>query len=336
VVIYFGDSELLQHRSWYKRVAKQFVLRRFFQQCQAFITIGDNNESYYAHYGVPRQKMFRGAYPVDVKRFAKALADPARPDRTEIRRRFQLPEDAVVAVFAAKLIPRKRPQDLIEAVTHLRRRGVPIGALMVGDGELRGHLEAQVEQRKLSDMVRFAGFINQHQIPVVLDCADILAITSELDPHPLAVSESLIVGHPIVASDRIGCVGISDSARPGVNALVYPCGDSLALADCLERLVSDHALRASMGKASRDLAPSQDMDTAVAAVLRALFSLRPKFDQLWSDIDAGAWKSITEHLRGLVAQGAAPSGSILASAHTTAEMIHGHRSHNWWRRLLYR
>src|SRR5262249_1853023 len=65
-VLYFGDSELLHHRAWPVRLAKAAVVRWFFRRCDAFLTIGDNNEAYYAHYGVPRGKMVRGACPVDV------------------------------------------------------------------------------------------------------------------------------------------------------------------------------------------------------------------------------------------------------------------------------
>ena len=42
---------------------------------------------------------------------------------------------------------------------------------------------------------------------------------SEKDPHPLAVTESMAAGNAVIASDRVGCVGPTDAARPGVNAL---------------------------------------------------------------------------------------------------------------------
>lgn len=288
----FGDSELLRPRAWWRRAAKQVVLRRWFARCDAFLTIGDNNEAYYARYGVPAEKMFRGACPIDVGRFQDAVAAADRPSRAEMRTRYGLPQDAVVVVFSGKLIPLKRPGDLVLAMAELGRRGIPACALFVGDGPLRPELEQQVQSLGLQDRVRFTGFVNQREIPLVLECADLLAVTSDRDAHPLAVTESMAVGHPVVVSDRVGCVGPTDSARPGVNATVYPVGQIDALADALQTLIQDGALRGRMGRASLELVQQQDVPVTVAAVLRALQSLRAKYARQWADVPEGWFKSL--------------------------------------------
>ena len=284
--IYFGDSELLHGRSWLRRAVKTPFVRHFFRQCDAFVTIGDNNEAYYRQYGVPDQKMFRGACPVDVERFRNALQDPERPSRAAMRDRYGLPADATVAIYSAKMIPKKRPLDLVEAIGTLRDRGISVYALMLGDGPLRGSVAQRISDLGLEELVRLTGFVNQREIPLVLDAGDILAMTSEIDPHPLSVTESMIVGHPIVASDRIGCVGPTDSARPDVNALVYPVGNVAALADCLGRLATDEDLRHRMGEASRELAASQDVPVTVDAVLLAIRHLQVDFAEPWHDVSS--------------------------------------------------
>ena len=293
-VLHFGDSELLRPRSLVRRVAKHLVLRYFFRRCDAFITIGDNNEAYYARYGVPGSKMFRGACPIDLQRFRQTLAAPDRPSRGEMRARFGLPADAVVAVFSGKMVPIKRPGDLVEAVGRLRDRGVGLHALFVGDGPLRSELEAQVRACRLENEIRFSGFVNQRDIPLVLEAGDLLAIPSERDAHPLAVAESMAVGHPIVASDRVGCVGATDSARPGVNALVYPMGDTRALAKALEQLVRDGELRRRMGQASLELVAGQDVSAAVGAVLRAVGALHHRYKQPWNEVPEAFFRGLDE------------------------------------------
>jgi glycosyltransferase involved in cell wall biosynthesis len=304
-VVYFGDSELLHQRSWFVRLAKAALVRWFLRRCDAFITVGDNNEAYYAHYGVPRSKMLRGCYPVDVKRFVEALADPDRPLRAEVRRRYGLPEDAVVVLFLGKMIPIKRPADLLEAVGLLRQQGVGVHALFVGDGPLRPNLEQQTRDRGLGDLVRLSGFVNQREMPLVLDCADVLAMTSEKDPHPLAVTEALITGNAVVASDRVGCVGPTDTVRPGINGLVYPCGNVPALAAALRQLVEDEPLRRRMSEASRLLAPTQDVDVAVSAVLEAILRLRPRFALPWRDVGESVFEGIRRHAHTLAPAGVA-------------------------------
>ncbi|MCU0872329.1 MAG: glycosyltransferase family 4 protein [Pirellulaceae bacterium] len=296
----FGDSELLRPRSLWRRLAKQLVLRRLFRRCDAFITIGDNNEAYYAQYGVPYTKMFRGACPIDVRRFQDAVTADDRPSRAQMRAKFGLPEQGVVVVFSGKLIPLKRPGDLVQAIAELQRRGVDAYALFVGDGPLRAELQAQVEAAGLARRIRFAGFVNQREMPLVLECGDVLAVTSDRDAHPLAVTESMAVGHPVIVSDRVGCVGPSDSARPGVNSLVYPVGQVAALADALQSLVGDAELRARMSRASLELVKHQDVPVTAAAVLGALRSLKPRYARQWADIPDTWWEALDGRTRDAV------------------------------------
>lgn len=283
-VIHFGDSELVRPRSMPRRVLKNLIVRHFFRRCDAFITIGDNNERYYEHYGVPRNKMFRGACPIDVNRFRESVRQAGTNARKEIRQRFGIPDEAVAAVWSAKMIGLKRPGDLVEAIAQLR--DMPVHAIFLGDGPLRQELENRVRRDSLERRVHFAGFVNQRDIAVMLSAGDLLAITSDRDAHPLAVAESLTVGHPIVASDRIGCIGPTDSARPGVNALVYPVGDTAALARALARIASDQGLRGRMSRASWELAMSQDVSVTVRAVLQAVRSLRERFADRWEEASA--------------------------------------------------
>jgi glycosyltransferase involved in cell wall biosynthesis len=93
---------------------------------------------------------------------------------------------------------------------------------------------------------------------------------SEKDPHPLAVSEAMAVGNAVVASDRVGCVGPTDAARPGRNALTYACGDISSLTARLRTLATNGELRESMRRESWDLAMSQDVQAAAGAVIAFL------------------------------------------------------------------
>jgi glycosyltransferase involved in cell wall biosynthesis len=122
----------------------------------------------------------------------------------------------------------------------------------------------------LEERIQMTGFVNQFELPRVLWSGDILAMCSERDPHPLAVSEAMAVGNAIVASDRVGCVGPTDAARPGRNVLTYPCGNIDTLAVRLQTLATDSAQRESMRRESSDLAQTQDVQAAVGAVLKFL------------------------------------------------------------------
>jgi glycosyltransferase involved in cell wall biosynthesis len=268
-VIYFGDSELLRARPLVSRILKRIFLPWFFRRCDAFITIGDNNETFYRHYGVPSERFSRGACPVDLSRFF-AAASASFAERREVRMRYQLPHDAFVVLFSGKIEAQKRPLDLVQAVASSECRKANVHALFIGDGPLRKKTEERARELGISSNVTVTGFVNQSEMPHTMLAGDALAVVSERDAHPLAVTEALAIGLPVVVSDRVGCVGPTDSARPDVNAIVYPCGDTHSLAASLVRLAGVPELRQSMATASRKLAATQDLPVTVNAVLAAL------------------------------------------------------------------
>lgn len=301
LLVHFGDSELLHRRSRVKELVRRPLLRWHFSRCGAFVTIGDNNEAYYRAYGVPAEKMYRGAYPVDVGRFASALADPERPSRTAVLERYGLDSGDVVAVMLGKLEPRKRPLDLVGATAIARRQGRQISALFVGDGEQRAAVLDRASGEGIARHVAVTGFVNQRELPAVLRAADVLVTASDFDPHPLAVSEAMAVGLPIVASDLVGCVGRTDAARPGVNALVFRCGDVCDLASKLTVLCDDGVLRSRMAAESTRLALTQDLDATVQGTLRAILGSRARAGDLWSDVSTESFEVMSRRLQEIAA-----------------------------------
>ena len=269
-VLYFGDSELLAPRGWKSRLLKRLVLPKFFSRCNRFLTIGDNNESYYRHSGVPEDRMIRGSFPVDVARFRSAVDALSAADRTELRQHYGLHPEAFVVLFLGKMIDIKRPLDLVRAIDQLYGRLPHVQAMMLGSGPLESAVRDEVENRNLKDRVILPGFVNQSEMPRLLWLGDCLAMCSEKDPHPLAVTEAMSVGNAVIASDRVGCVGPTDAARPGENVLVYPCGDVDALAKQIERLANDPEMQKRFRARSIELAATQDTLVMVKAVLSAM------------------------------------------------------------------
>ncbi|MDB4990630.1 MAG: hypothetical protein JWN04_5808 [Myxococcaceae bacterium] len=265
-----SDSELVHSRPLPVRVAKRLVLPAIYRAVTGFLTIGDNNELYLRHYGVDRQQMFRSPYPTDDALFLATRSKLAEVRRAR-RKALGIDESAFVSVFVGKLIDRKRPADLI-AATRLsaKRTGLPMIALFVGDGALRDSLEAQVAAEAAGESVRFAGFINQTDLPSMYAAADVVAHPADNDPHPIAVTEGVLMGLPVVVSDRIGSVGPTDTVRPQQNGYVFPTGDVSAFAAALGELATDPLLRQRMGEASRRIAAEMGMDASVQGYLRAV------------------------------------------------------------------
>lgn len=268
-VILTGDSELLHQRSAAKRLAKKVILPRLFKRVDVFVDYGERNREYYRHYGVSDTRMVPGGYPLDVARFHRARTGFTPQLRSELQARYGLAPQVLTVLWAGKFIPAKRPLDLIRAIALVKASKRDVQVLFVGSGPLQGEMERLIAAEGLGGRVKLAGFVNQAEMPRVLCLGDLLAMTSEKEPYGLAIPEAMAVGNAIVASDRVGCVSDSGVARPGVNTLVYPCGDVPALAAAIAALASEPDRLAGMQRESGKLAWQQDCAVVATAVREA-------------------------------------------------------------------
>jgi glycosyltransferase involved in cell wall biosynthesis len=268
-VIFFSDSNVrtAHAKPTWKLALKRLWVRTFFRGVDTFLTPGNSNMDYLHLYGVGRERMRLCPLPVDVKRFRSEAGILGTESRAELRKRFRLEADDFVVTFSGKLVERKRPQDLADAVRTLGDPGVK--ALFVGCGPLEEEL-----RRRSGEFVRLTGFVNQLEIPRILALGDLGVMPSGYDPHPLAVTESLALGVPVLVSDLIGCHGPDDALRNGENGYVYPCGDIAALAELIGRLKNDRELLARLQERARELIHSQTPQAAKEAVLDCLERLK--------------------------------------------------------------
>ncbi len=130
---------------------------------------------------------------------------------------------------------------LLRAAALLRGRGVDVELLVLGDGPDRLRLEALAGE--LGAPARFAGWVEQ-PFERVAQC-DIAALSTRREGLPRFLVEAQALGLPVVASDAPGC---ADAVAVGETALLAPPGDAKAMAEALERLVRDAALRRRMGE----------------------------------------------------------------------------------------
>src|SRR5580700_7504923 len=277
-LLIYSDSNAKTIPTWWKRPIKELVVRQFYDYVDAALFVGDNNRDYHLRYGVPPDRLFQGVLPIQRDRLMQAVPDIDK-NRRELRYKLGIPADSFVVLFCGKFTPRKRPLDLVRAVHALARKGLPVWALLVGEGEDRSLIEDFCAKNGVNNIV-LTGFVNQSVIPRYYACADILAVTSVIDPHPLVVTESSAFGLPIIASDGVGCIGPQDTAQPDRNALVYPAGDARRLTDCIELLWRERDLYTRMAAESSRIAQSQDVSVAaqqLALAVRTLHKLGPRY-----------------------------------------------------------
>ena len=263
-----SDSELRQARSGTRHAVKKMALPIVLKQFSAFLTVGDCNEDYYRHYGVPEQRLFRSPFTIDEALYRGARSDRTQR-RTEARARYGIDDGDLVFLTVGKINERKRSADVVAVARRLRgETSPPIRFLLAGNGALMDELSEEIEREKLP--VTMAGFVNVDVLPDLYAAADAILHPSSKDPHPLVMSEGACLGLPLLISDRVGAAGPTDIARPGENAMIFPCGDVEAICQAVQMLANDAALRQTMANRSVGIFEELDMERSVQGVVDAL------------------------------------------------------------------
>lgn len=269
-VLLSADSSLLFRRAAWKQLLKDMLLPWFLRLFHGVISTGDNNTAYFQHYGIKSERIFRCPFTVD-----EALLGRARNEkpalRDQVRAKYAIADDEIVLLFVGKLASWKRPQDLLDALELAQAKlglSVKLAAFFAGNGVMRDELEAQAKSKKLRAI--FAGFINVDVLPSIYAMADVLVFPSEREAYGLSAREAIFLGLPLVVSDQIGCIGATDAARPGYNALVYPSLNADLLARAIVSLISNPQELKAMAKASLSVAAEMGQDKSVAGFLAAV------------------------------------------------------------------
>lgn len=264
-----SDGSLHSGTGALKGWLKTIVLPTVFRQYSAFLCIGDTNERYFETFDVPRARIFR--VPIMVDEGFWTYRDQRGTARASMRAELELNENDLAVLFVGKLISRKRPGDLLEALKQLAQLPATVKrvrVLFAGDGELRAELETVAVRARLP--ANFLGFVNIDRLPAYFCAADVLVHPAEIEVFGVIVLEAAISGLPLVLSDRVGAIGPTSIARPGENTLVYPCGDVGHLARLLARLANEPETLMRLAEASRSIAADHDGCVSVAGTLAAI------------------------------------------------------------------
>ncbi len=185
-----------------------------------------------------------------------------------LRERFGIPADAPLLVNVGALTPQKDHAGLLAAMAELRRAVPDARLLIVGEGFLRGDLEALRARLHLQDHVLMPGFLDD--VAAALAAADLFVLSSDNEGMARALIEAAASGLPAVATDVSGS---RLAVREGINGRVVPPRRPGALVAAIGEVLSLPAAdRQQMGEAARRLA-EQRFDQArmldeVEAVLR--------------------------------------------------------------------
>jgi len=167
---------------------------------------------------------------LDLTPFVEAQPSP------DFRQQHHIADNAKLIGIVGRLVPIKNHAVFLQAARRVVDKREDVHFLVIGDGETRSQLEAQVAQLDLPDKVTFTGWV-QHVESIMAEL-DVLALTSDNEGTPTAIIQAMAAGMPVV-STNVG--GVRDVLENGQLGAVVPPGQPKAFAEALlQVLQGDH------------------------------------------------------------------------------------------------
>jgi len=216
----------------------------------AFHAISESTRDDLVRRGVPAERVVVIHPGVDSQEYRP---DPATPRAA-----------APTFLYVGRLKRYKGVEFAIRALAAARTARPDITLDICGQGDDRPRLERLAVERRVSDAVRFLGFVSEDEKRRLLRRAWAVVFPSPKEGWGITNVEAAACGTPAIASDS---PGLRESVQNGVTGYLVPHGDVPALAGRMRELAEDPSLVERLGRAARRFAEGLSWDSAARATL---------------------------------------------------------------------
>lgn len=210
VFVAIGESDLT---SFTKRFPRKYF-NRSIMQLRGFVAVSNKLKNQLLGYGISEDVIFMKPNAVDLSKFYKR-------NKSEMRKKYGLPEDLKLAAFVGRFMSHKGPLRVLKAVENLDH----VGALFIGKGP----------QDPDGPSVIFKDRVPSYKIPELLSAADIFVLPTQKEGSCNAIAEAIACGLPVVSSD---IPEVADQCNPSFSILVDPL-DVKALEKAIDSILGD-------------------------------------------------------------------------------------------------
>jgi len=216
-----------------------------------------------------------GGSGVDVSDYSPGTRDSAQS--LELRESLGIAPDAFVVMFVGRLQLDKGLVEFVEAARALKKKRDDIVFVMVGapdPGNKRSVSESVLGRWKSEGHVVFTG--RREDVPNLMAMANTVAApTFYREGLPRTLLEAAATGLPLIGTDM---PGVREAIGDGVNGILIPTRDKVALVDAVEELADDESKADRYGRASLDRAKNEfDHRRVIGEYLRM-------YEELWDGI----------------------------------------------------
>lgn len=234
VVVTIYDLSFIENPEAYPAAQRRYLENETAHSCQHAARLVAISESgrrdIHRIYGVPLERI-----DVVTPGVSEAYEPLPASQVAAFRQRKELPQSFILHV--GTLQPRKNIPTLLEAVARLSRPEVPL-VLVGGKGWIYEDIFARVEALGLTGQVRFAGYVEDAELPLWYNAAAVMAFPSLYEGFGMPVADALACGTPVVAA--------ATSSLPeagGDVALYFEPRDANELTERLRQALDDPAVR---------------------------------------------------------------------------------------------
>jgi glycosyltransferase involved in cell wall biosynthesis len=116
-------------------------------------------------------------------------------------------------LFVGRLTAQKGPQYFLLAAERVLRSAPETRFILAGEGDMRGHLQAQAEELGIADRVLFTGFLSRFDLDRVYSLANVCVMTSVSEPFGLVALEAMKRGIPVIVPEHAGVTEVVRNCR---------------------------------------------------------------------------------------------------------------------------
>ena len=186
--------------------------------------------------------------------------------RGALRRELGVTPDAPLVGIVGRLFPIKNHALFLDAAARLLTERPDARFVIVGDGALRGDLEARAQAPDLAGRVFFTGW--RHDLATIYADLDVLAVSSRNEGTPVSAIEAMAAGCAVVAT-RVG--GLPDLIADGRTGILVGPDDPVALASAIGQTLMDPDRMRTIRAAARADVEQRFMATRLVTDMQDLY-----------------------------------------------------------------